>query len=106
MATTTKLQDFLGRWLTNADPGTSNATDHLGRAVVASDKDFVGRALIFDNPADWVTATAYDVGDYVRLSTGEVLQATVAGTSDAAEPTAPAVGATVTDNTVTWKRLQ
>jgi len=105
MATTTKLQDFLGRWLTNADPGTSNATDHLGRAVVASDKDFVGRALVFDNPSDWVTATAYDVGDYARLTGGEIVECTTAGTSGASEPTAPAVGGTVTDGTAVWTRL-
>lgn len=107
MATTTKLQDFLGRWLTNGTPGTSDATDHLGRNVVASDKDFVGRALIFDNPTDWATATAYDVGDRVRLTGDELLEATVAGTSDAAEPDAPAsVGGTVEDGTATWVRLK
>lgn len=37
---------------------------------------------------------------------GAVLKVTVAGTSHSTKPTAPAVGDTVTDNTVTWKRLK
>lgn len=45
MATTTKTMDFMGRSLTNPDPGTSDATDHLGRDVVTGDKDFVSRDL-------------------------------------------------------------
>ena len=105
MATATKLQDFLGRWLTNADPGSSAATDHLGRAVVATNKDFVGRALLFDNPSDWADETAYDLGDYARLTDGEIVECTTAGTSDTDEPTAPAVGGTVTDGTAVWTRL-
>lgn len=106
MTTTTKRQDFLGRWLTNDDPGTSDATDFLGRDVTASDKDFVGRALAFDNPAAWVQTTAYSVGDYVLLTGGEILECTVAGTSvTGSEPVAPAVGGTVTDGTVTWQRI-
>ncbi|OFB37969.1 hypothetical protein BA059_16875 [Mycolicibacterium sp. (ex Dasyatis americana)] len=106
MTTTTKLQDYLGRWLTNATPGTSDATDHLGRDVVSGDADFVGRDLTFDNPSAWVTATAYSEGDYVSLSGGEILQATEGGTSDAAEPTAPGVGNTVVDGTVTWLQVR
>jgi len=44
--TTTKTKDFLARSLTNPTPGTSQATDFLGRSVVATDKDFLGRALV------------------------------------------------------------
>lgn len=108
MTTTTKLQDYLGRWLTNATPGTSDATDHLGRAVTASNKDFNGRALGFSNPSAWVQTTAYALNSMVRLSGGAILQATVGGTSvTGSAPAAPAaVGGTVTDNTVTWKRLR
>lgn len=107
MATTTKLQDFLGRWLTNGTPGTTNATDHLGRNVIASDKDFAGRSLTFSNPSAHQATTAYSVGDRLRLASGAILEATVAGTSGASAPTAPAsVGGTVTDGTVTWKRLK
>ena len=46
MTTTTKTKDFLARLLTNPTPGTSNATDFLGRAVAAGDKDFLGRGLV------------------------------------------------------------
>lgn len=54
----------------------------------------------------WAASTDYSVGDRVVLSTGPTLEATVSGTSDATEPDAPLyVGETVTDATVTWKRL-
>ncbi len=107
MATTTSLKDFLGRWLSNGTPGTTNATDHLGRNVAAGSKDFIGRSLTFTNPAAWVTATAYSVGAHARLTGGALVQATTAGTSGATEPAAPAsVGGTVADNTVTWKRVK
>ena len=106
MATTTRLQDYIGRWLGNATPGTSDATDHLGRGVTAGDKDFVGRGLTFTNPALWVATTTYAAGDRVRLSGGAILEAAEAGTSGATAPTAPAVGGTVVDGTVTWQRLK
>ena len=107
MTTTTKLKDYLGRWLTNATPGTSQAKDSLGRNVSASNKDFVGRSLTFDNPSAWVQTTDYTLGAYVRLTGGAILQATVAGKSvTGAEPTAPAIGGAVTDGTVTWRRIK
>lgn len=52
----------------------------------------------------WVAQTAYRVGDRVRLAAGAFLEATVAGTSGVSAPAPPAVGATVTDGTVTWLR--
>lgn len=210
MTTTSKLGDYLGRALTNDNPGVSNATDFLGRSVTASNKDFAGRALV-DAPSfpppDWAASTAYTVGVRARIpgtkevqtltasgsptgnmkldvtlrgvtrTTGDIaisgisgatitaaivaldnvepgdivvtgssspftvtfqeelgnvsaiavntqpsggtyavatttqgavlgaiLECTVAGTSNSTKPTAPAVGATVTDGTVTWKR--
>ena len=103
MVTTLKLRDHLGRSLTNATPGTSDATDHLGRDIVAADLDFVARDLI---SLIWAVSTAYAVGDYVDLSTGELLVADVGGTSSGTtEPTPPAYGATVADATVTWRRV-
>ena len=45
MATTTKLGDYLGRALVNDNPGVSTAADFLGRGTIAADKDFIGRAL-------------------------------------------------------------
>jgi len=112
MTTTTKRQDFLGRWLENANPGTTAATDHLGRSVIAANKDFLGRLLIFDNPGAWATGTPYAAGDYVKPKTGTnydaVFQALDAGTSHSStEPTWPTIGGTVVDNvgasSVTWK---
>lgn len=54
----------------------------------------------------WVTLTAYALGDIVKRATGTGIywfKATVAGTTDVAEPTWPAtVGGTVVDGTVTW----
>jgi hypothetical protein len=46
MPTTTMTKDYLGRPLVNATPGTSQATDSMGRAVVAGNKDYLGRSLV------------------------------------------------------------
>ncbi len=58
-------------------------------------------------PADWTALTAFASGDRrARVPSGtEVFEVEVAGTSDAAEPTWPAVGATVVDGTVTWRNV-
>lgn len=111
--TTTKRQDFLGRWLVNANPGTTtDPTDFIGRKVIADDKDFLGRLLVFDNPSAWATGTEYSAGDYVKPKTGTnydaVFVALDAGTSDGStEPTWPALNGTVVDNagenSITWK---
>jgi hypothetical protein len=45
MTTTTDTHDYLGRTLNNDTPGTTAATDYLGRAVGASDTDYLGRDL-------------------------------------------------------------
>lgn len=103
MTTTTRKEDYLGRDLTNATPGTSQATDFLGRAVTASDKDFVGRNL---TSAPWTATTAYTVGTVVYVAGGELV-CTVAGTSAGTAPTAPgSVGGTVVDGTATWQRTE
>ncbi len=106
MATTTKLQDFLGRWLTNGTPGSTQATDAVGRSVVASDKDFLGRSLTFTNPSTWAATTSQTLGTYRRLSGGAILKATTGGTTGGSEPTAPAVNATRTDGSVVWTRIK
>jgi hypothetical protein len=46
MPTTTKDIDYLGRDLTNPDPGVSSATDYLGRSVGPNNTDFLGRSLL------------------------------------------------------------
>lgn len=84
MTTTTKLGDFLGRALVNDNPGTSSATDFLGRGTIASDKDFLGRALANNAiypPPDRANSTAYTVGQRAKLAgTNEVQTLTVTAT--------------------------
>lgn len=103
MATTTlRRRDHLLRLLANATPGTTDpALDSLGRSVVTGDVDFLGRPLTA--PA-WIIGTVYAAGALVtNVASGKVLMCTIGGTSHAATPpTAPAIGSTVTDNTVTW----
>lgn len=64
-----------------------------------------GEAVVHIGAADaHATTTAYNVGDLAKVA-AVVYQAVTAGTTAGAAPTAPAVGATVTDGTVVWKRL-
>lgn len=54
----------------------------------------------------WAATHAYTVGDQVRLNADEFVEVAVAGTSAGAAPTVPAaLAGTVTDGTVTWKRI-
>jgi hypothetical protein len=97
MATTTFREDYLGRDLVAP---TSNALDHLGR-VTTSTVDFVGRALRRGVRAN---TTAVALGQELQFTGGEKFVVTVAGTTAAAPPSAPAVGATVADGTATLLR--
>jgi hypothetical protein len=103
MPTTTYKEDYSGRDLVNATPGTSQATDFLGRAVQAGNLDYLGRSL---TSKPWPTSGAVTVGTVVYVTGGE-LTATTAGTTAATVPTAPgAVGGTVVDGSVTWTRTE
>jgi hypothetical protein len=104
MTTTLYQRDRLGCKLTNGTPGTSQATDRLGRSVAAGDKDSLGVRLVGKK---WVISTVTAVGDTTQATTGELLQATVAGTTagTGGGPTAPGYGATVADGTVTWRQV-
>jgi hypothetical protein len=99
MATTSLHEDYLGRDLFNE---ATNAVDFLGRATTST-VDFLGRSL---QTGTWTATTVYALGTSVELSGGQELIVTVAGTSGASQPTAPAIGATVVDGTVTWRRTE
>ena len=103
MTTTTYKEDFAGRNLTNATPGSSQAKDFLGRNVTAGNKDFLGRSLTSRPHA---ISTAFTKGTVVYLAGGAELTATTSGTSAGTAPTAPALGATVTDGGVVWRRTE
>lgn len=84
MTTTTKLGDYLGRALVNDNPGTSNATDFLGRACTASDKDYNGQSLANNPqfpPPNRANNTAYTLGTRIKVAgTDEVQTLTVTAT--------------------------
>jgi hypothetical protein len=97
VATTTFREDYLGRDLVT--PG-SNSLDYVGR-VTTSTADFVGRALRRVLRAN---STAVTLNQELQFVGGTKYIVTVAGTTAVAEPTPPAVGATVPDGTATLLR--
>src|SRR5918995_2643601 len=97
MATTTFREDYLGRDL---QAPTVNALDHLGRTTTAT-VDATGRALRRVLRANTVAVT---LGQELQFAGGTKYVVTIAGTTAASEPTAPAVGATVADRTATLLR--
>lgn len=97
MATTTKREDYLGRDLVT--PGT-NSLDYLNR-VTTSTADYLGRPLRRDlRPV----SSAVTLNQEIQTSAGVKYIVTIAGTTGASDPTAPAVGATVADGTATYLR--
>lgn len=99
MATTTFREDFLGRDLVAP---TSAALDYLGR-VTTSTVDSMGRAL---RRVARANTTAVTLNQEIQFLTGEKFTVTIAGTTAAAPPTVPAVGATVADGTATLLRTK
>lgn len=105
MATTLRLRDFLGKTLANATPGTTDpAKDGLGRSVIASDKDYLGRGLIATARAN---STVYATNVYVQFAGGKLYKVTTGGTSAAAPPSETGIGygQTLTDGTATLTRV-
>ena len=99
MATTTFREDYLGRDL---QAPTVNSLDSLGVPTTAT-VDRMGRALRRGVRAN---TTAVTLGQEIQFTGGEKFTVTVAGTTAAAPPTAPAVGATVADGTATLLRTK
>lgn len=97
MATTTFREDFLGRDLVAP---TVNSLDFLGR-VTTSTVDALGRSL---RRVVRANTTAVTLNQEIQFTGGEKFIVTVAGTTAASPPTAPAVGATVADGTATLLR--
>lgn len=97
MATTTFREDYLGRDLVAP---TVNALDSLGRVTTAT-ADFIGRPL---RRVVRANSTAVTLDQELQFTGGEKFIVTIAGTTAAAAPTAPAVGATVVDGTATLLR--
>lgn len=97
MATTTLREDYLGRDLVTP---ASNSLDSLGRATTST-ADYIGRPLRRNVRAN---TTAVTLGQEIQFTGGEKFVVTVAGTTAASPPAAPAVGATVADGTATLLR--
>lgn len=105
MATTLRLRDSMGRLLQNATPGTTDpALDYSGRAVLASNLDYMGRGLIATTRAN---TTAYTAGAYVQFASGKLYLVTGSGTSAGSAPseTGIDIGEALTDGTVTLERV-
>jgi hypothetical protein len=100
MATTTLREDYLGRDLVAP---TSNSLDYLGRVTTAT-VDSLGRPLRRTNRPNTGAVT---LGQEIQANAGgQKYTVTVAGTTGAADPTPPAVGATVVDGTATFLRTK
>jgi len=99
MATTNYRDDYLGREIANP---TTTATDFLGRLTTAT-ADYTGRSL---SRLLRVNSTAVTLGQLIQFTGGQEFTVTVAGTTAASQPTAPAVGATVADGTATLLRTR
>lgn len=99
MATTNFREDYLGRDLVAP---TVNALDSLGRVTTAT-VDYLARPLRRILRAN---TTAVTLGQELQFAGGTKYTVTVAGTTAASEPTAPAVNATVVDGTATLLRTK
>ena len=99
MATTAFREDWLGRDLIAP---TTNAVDYMGRACTST-IDALGHPLRRILRAN---TTAVTLGQEIQFTGGEKFTVTIAGTTAASPPTAPAVNATVADGTATLLRTK
>ena len=99
MATTSFREDWLGRDLVNP---TGTALDYLGRTVTAT-TGYLGTPL---RRGVRVNSTPVVLGQELQYVGGEKFTVTIAGTTAASPPAAPAVNATVADGTATLLRTR
>jgi hypothetical protein len=100
MATTNFREDYLGRDLIAP---TTAATDYMGRVVTST----VGYSGIPLRRITRPISSTVTLGQEVQATAGGTkYTVTVAGTTGAADPTPPAVGATVADGTATYLRTK
>jgi len=103
MVTSTRKEDYMGRNLANATPGTTDPVlDYTGRVTTAT-VDYLGRALTV---LTWPGVLAMAVGDQFWVVGGDLI-VTTAGTSAAGAPALPgSIGGTVVSGTVTLTRTE
>jgi hypothetical protein len=101
MATSLLAEDYMGRSLGNATPGTTNPViDYVGRSTTAT-ADYLGRTTIC---AAWPGAVPVVLNARYYISGGRIY-VSVAGTPAAGAPTIPGtIGGTVVSGTATFTR--
>ena len=99
MAATSFREDWLGRDLVNP---TGTALDYLGRTVGAT-TGYLGTPL---RRGVRVNSTAVALGAELQFVGGEKFTVTIAGTTAASPPAAPAVNASIADGTATLLRTR
>ena len=99
MAATSFREDWLGRDLVNP---TGTALDYLGRTVGAT-TGYLGTPL---GRGVRTNSTAVALGAELQFVGGEKFTVTIAGTTAASPPAAPAVNASIADGTATLLRTR
>jgi len=102
MATATMKEDYMGRKLANATPGTTDPVkDFVGRNTASTTTDYMGRLL---TSLTWPGAVSLPLGTEYWV-VGGTLVVTTAGTGAAGAPALPgSVGGTVVSGTATLTR--
>jgi hypothetical protein len=94
--------------LPNVEPGdivvTGSASPYT--VTIQSEQGNVTQLAVLAGSPDITGGTVVVATTTQGAAGGAVYEATVGGTSSSSVPTLPAVGATVTDGGVTWRRLK
>ena len=94
--------------LSNVDPGDIVVTGASSpyTVTIQSERGNIAQLTVAAGSPDVSGGTVVAATTTQGAVAGEVLEATVAGTSAGSAPVTPAVGATVVDGGVTWRRLK